>query len=203
MTTQTQPNPYADAWQQFQTNTKDHELTILHEDGLYRHLRMAAPGSYLWSWTIVTWPGYLAIAGDIGDGHTFSRLPDMVEFFEDSQYGTYPDGAPRINPGYWAEKLGRIQRGTEKKYSPDKFVRRVREALADHDGPINTHTVLDDAWDASADEHEAREWALEHADVLGQDFFWEVDLSDFDHHYLLACYAIAETIRHYKKERQP
>jgi hypothetical protein len=33
-------NPYAQAYAGFREQTANHELSVLHDDGLYRHLRM-------------------------------------------------------------------------------------------------------------------------------------------------------------------
>ena len=74
-------NPYAKTYADFVEQTKDHDLVILHDDGLYRHLRVQAPGTRMWSWDVTTWPGRLATSGDIADGHVFSREPDMLQFF--------------------------------------------------------------------------------------------------------------------------
>lgn len=79
----------------FESDTADHVMTVLHEDGLYRHIRFARPdGSSLYRYDLITWPGYLSIVGDVGD-FTFRRLADMVEFFASGR---------GINPSYWAEK---------------------------------------------------------------------------------------------------
>ena len=91
----------------FTAHTAEHELTVLADRSLdaaepmpYRHLRLAQPGTSMYHWEIVTWPGHLSTVGDIADGYTFSRVYDMVDFFT-------PAPEPyRINPGYWAEKLG-------------------------------------------------------------------------------------------------
>jgi hypothetical protein len=74
----------------------EHELTIVKDDGLYHHWRCRNPATWAYGFHIVTWPGYLCLAGDIGCW-TFSREPDMIEWFE-SDHGS-------INPHYWSEKL--------------------------------------------------------------------------------------------------
>lgn len=208
MTTLTAPtNPFASSWLQFQTATREHALAVIHDDGLYRHLRMAQPGTGVWSWEIVTWPGHLAITGDVGDGFTFARTHDMLEFFDTSEYGNcYGDNSPFINPGYWAEKLGLAQRGTERVYSPEKFLSAITQAVHDQLGAGRIEMSLD-ALDEfvdraryrADDEHEARDWAERQAEILAEDFFWEADFSAFSEQYLIACYAIATTVRHYKQ----
>lgn len=79
----------------FEVDTADHRMTVLKDDGLYRHLRFARPGSSMYGYDLITWPGYLAIVGDV-EPYVFRRLTDMVEFFAAGR-GT--------NPTYWAEKV--------------------------------------------------------------------------------------------------
>ncbi|MCX4573236.1 MULTISPECIES: hypothetical protein [unclassified Streptomyces] len=68
-------NPYAHAYADFLRETAEHQLVVLHDDGLYRHLRIQKPGTRIWSWDITTWQSH------------------------------YSDGAPSIDVHYWAEKL--------------------------------------------------------------------------------------------------
>lgn len=77
-------------------NFSKHRLTILRDDGLYRHWRCQAPGTYVYGFDVITWPGHLCVAGDIG-AWVFSRIEDMVEFFEGDN--------GRVNLSYWSEKL--------------------------------------------------------------------------------------------------
>lgn len=84
--------------ERFRRDTAKHELTILHADGLYRHLRFQQPGSSQHWFDIVTWPGSLAIKGDMGS-YTFSRDRDMLDFFRRSAWAGQP------NLQYWEEKL--------------------------------------------------------------------------------------------------
>lgn len=201
--------PREHAWALFREDTRDHELTILHEDGVYRHLRIAQPDSYMYSWDIITWPGHLAITGDIADGFTFSRIHDMFKFF--ALYTSNAETMPLINPDYWSEKLGHAQRGVEKKYSPHSFMSQVhhhareyaQEYVDHHNRPHPTFSVEEFCSSAvyhAEDEHSARDWASKDSsiEVLGQDLYWEGDFSVFDHHFITACFAISDAIRRYK-----
>ena len=95
------PDPIAE---RFARETAKHRMTVLHDDGLYRHLRFTemhlcndaewrTTNGFYW-FDLITWPGSLTINGDCGT-YTFSRITDMFEFFRG--YG--------INPQYWAEKV--------------------------------------------------------------------------------------------------
>lgn len=199
------PNPAAEAWAIFQENTTDHQLTILHDDGMYRHLRMSAPGTRMWSWDIVTWPGHLATGGDVADGLTFSREEDMIGFFKpgrgDRAY--YSDGAPSIDFRYWAEKLQGDQRQTVKEYKHKDFVDYVREHLTDqlpHDRNLTPELIEELVAEARA-EDENPQAAL--AWMEGYDKYfsdpWEHDFRDYTFHFHLGCYAVNAAVQAYVK----
>lgn len=123
-------NPYAKIYANFLKQTEDHTLTVQLDDGLNRQMRVGAPDSGIWSWRVVTWPGYLATFGDIADGYLFTRIQDMMHFFDrDGHHGYYSDGAPSIDFRYWAEKLSGGRSREVKKYDSDYFLRQVREHL--------------------------------------------------------------------------
>jgi hypothetical protein len=103
--------------EQFAKDVAGHRMTVLHEDGIYRHLRFRHPDSGSYWFDLVTWPGFLSITGDM-DAWTFSRTEDMFGFFR----GT------RINPQYWAEKV-RAGRGDVARFDEDYFRRVVAEHI--------------------------------------------------------------------------
>jgi hypothetical protein len=55
---------------------------------------------------IVTWKGYLAIAGPKGS-YVFWKTPDMFRFFRmaPNDWNINRDGGQSVNPEYWHEKL--------------------------------------------------------------------------------------------------
>ena len=85
----------------FLSDVSRHELTIIRDDGLYRHIRLKRPGSSVYWFDVVTWPGFLCICGDAGD-YLFSRSPDMFKFFRRE---TCDRGRLPISPDYWSGKL--------------------------------------------------------------------------------------------------
>ncbi|WP_431790622.1 hypothetical protein [Kocuria palustris] len=118
----------------FCKNTENHRLRILHDDGLYRHLRMQSDNekgqpTAIWYWDIITWPGSLAIRGDVADGYIFTRDPDMLEFFS-LHPDRYHDDAPKIDMHYWAQKLAHEHRSTATVYDPEVFLASVHDALS-------------------------------------------------------------------------
>jgi hypothetical protein len=117
-------SPEAEVAERFKRDTADHQMIVLHDDGLYRHLRFTSNsrgyGAYWFD--LITWPGVLQVRGDIGESYTFSRLLDMFEFFR-SRNG-------EINAHYWSEKLDN-GRESAKEYSEEAFRQRVTEAFVD------------------------------------------------------------------------
>lgn len=199
----------------FAADAADHELVVLHDDGLYRHLRFRSPESGFSWFDLVTWPGNLAIKGDHG-GFIFCRLEDMFQFFR----------GKNINPGYWAEKLPDGGRSV-REYSEDVLKSLIEEYLPDYaeqyperliayfaakaewkalpyhqivttQPPVEPKSVdeireliaeYDDNGDLGHIEG-ARELLreLERAGVVSDT--WEWDLNDWDFHFLWCCHAI-------------
>lgn len=101
-----------------------HELTILHDDGLHKHLLYRNPRSSEFWFTITTAPGTLTVHGDMGT-YVFAREQDMIAWFLG---GSWP-GRPNVD--YWAEKCVSAggRRGL-KEYSETALRQRIEEALS-------------------------------------------------------------------------
>jgi hypothetical protein len=194
---------YPEIAARFARDTASHQMTVLHDDGLYRHLRFSSnPRGYGEYWfDLITWPGRLAMVGDVGDDYVFTRLPDMFEFFRaDRRWG--------INPHYWAEKLGAGRRSVQE-YSEDAFRQIVRElfvsAVECGEAPrglgkaIRADILDQDLWD----EGEARK-LLESFEYKGFTFgeTWEYSFRDYESSFLWACYAIQWGIARYDRVRR-
>lgn len=192
---------YAAIAARFARDTAGHEMTVLHDQGLYRHLRFMNPKNSEYWFEIVTWPGSLAMRGDLGDGYVFTRLNDMFEFFRaDRRWG--------INPHYWAEKLGG-GRSSVQEYSEDAFRQIVRElfvsAVRCGEAPrglgkaVRADILDQDLWD----EDEARK-LLETFEYKGFAFgeTWEFNFRDYDSSFLWACHAIVWGIAQYDAARK-
>jgi hypothetical protein len=117
---------YPEIASRFARDTAQHQMTVLHDDGLYRHLLFRAPGHSFYWFELITTPGQLVFSGD-GESFVFRRTTDMFEFFRS---GIRRDGSVGINPHYWSEKLT-SDRDSVKSYQEDLFVRLVWEQ-ADH-----------------------------------------------------------------------
>lgn len=212
----------------FKRWTKDHRLTVLHEDGLYRHLRVAKPGTYMYGFDVVTWPGYLAIVGDIGD-YTFCRINDMLEFFETEHGG--------INPDYWSQKLqagaGGDHAGLTRKFSNDKVREVIYDWCQEECSEYGRHG--EEAWDEhtaiyphllfgafdrellsrhfygerelfeAIDELDRGGWpefGFDERIGLGFDEPWEYTWTDYAQNFLVCCHAIVLAVRLYREHQE-
>lgn len=180
--------------EQFNQDTKDHVLTILKEDGVYRHIFVGKPGTSMESFNIVTTPGYLHYYGDMGD-FTFSRIDDMLKFFWSKDYNG-------INPHYWAEKC---YSGITKKWSIEKFRRNVQEWTSDWVPSENPNSY--DSWEYhvysmihAEDEYEAV-MAVRNFSHKRYNFwdFWETSSDEYTDRFIWCCYALAWTAGEYFK----
>lgn len=173
-----------------------HELTVLHDDGLHRHLRFGKPGTYSMSFSVITWPGGLLFTGDMGS-FAFERVQDMLSFFRHS--------AP--NYGYWAEKCVAQDREGVRRYSPDLFERKARELFDEVAAEMDEQTraaVLDTFADAvlrcSENEHDARA-ALDEFDEHGVSFTdtWELSFNDYTYRFAWCCNALVWAVQRYDR----
>jgi hypothetical protein len=184
-----------------------HEMTVLHDDGLYRHLRFRSPDAGSYWFDLITWPGSLTISGDCGT-YTFAREADMFGFFR----------GHRVNPDYWAEKVSRETKVSS--YSEDQFREQVAAEVKDADQPGLAEAVESDfygilaEWDTTCEagarqaldefafyksESDRYDPAKE-ADFRFEDT-WEWDLSDWDWTFLWCLHAIVWGIARYDKQR--
>lgn len=82
---------------QFLKDISEHQMQILKNDGVYRHIRFAMPDSQVMHFDLITYPNHLVYSGDMGS-YIFKRSEDMFFWF-------FRDNSSWFNPGYRAEKL--------------------------------------------------------------------------------------------------
>lgn len=187
--------------ERFQRDTEKHEMTILHDDGVYRHVRFKEPGTGFYWFDLITSPGLLTIHGDMGT-YVFSRITDMFDFFHDNGYG--------INPQYWGEKLQASRHGGYREHSEDDFRRWVKDDFHDRKDDYSVEDaaeiwaairrdILEDDWLALSQDEVCRR-ALDVFSVKGFTYTdtWETDWQDYTAHYLWICQAIMASIAQYK-----
>lgn len=198
----------------FARETAAHEMLILHDAGLYRHVKFRAPkhGWNMW-FELITTPGTLIFRGD-GESYVFNRELDMFEWFRTSAWKGRP------NLGYWAEKLTSTRRSV-KCYDQDLLAARVCEAVAEYyenepmpDGLRDAvqEDVLDElVGDESTDRQtvESFDFYLNEKDRFDPfkdpDFrfhdVWEWRTQDYDWWFEWACQAIVWGIEQYNAHK--
>jgi hypothetical protein len=132
--------------QAFLANVQHHQMTVLRDDGLYRHLRFGRPGSLAMHFDLMTYPGGMLYRGDMG-AFVFERLDDMFEFFR-------TDGG-RINPGYWSSKLAAVDQDGVTQFDGEQFDREIKREVLTWCRDNAHRTTKDerrDLWDAVLDD---------------------------------------------------
>ena len=184
-----------DSARRFRRDSARHQLTVLHDDGLYRHLRFMAPTTRAYWFDLVTWPGKLTITGDM-ETFVFERERDMFPFFRSR------DG---INPHYWAQK--EISGAKTREYSEQVFQQTVWAEVREygHETRGLAKAVQAEIFDPgySCDEDSARR-ALDGFEHDGFRFHdnWELSFSDYNYHFLWCCHAIVFGINRYDRVRR-
>ena len=206
------------AFAHFSRDTARHEMTVLLDNGVYRHILFKRPGDSSYHFELVTYPGYLCFSGDMGC-YVFSRLRDMVDVFRSSGHEKSAPDAPavrNINPSYWSEKLqavdGRRKAGFEE-FSSEAFEQVVKEQLVqwcrDHpklgrEGRAELRRQL--VWEvldcSNNGEHEAIKAGMDFSEEIEGirfqfDEFWDHDFTRYTHSFLWACFAIAWGVQRY------
>ena len=184
----------------FLRDVREHRMTVLHDSGVYRHVRFAKPGTSTMQFDIVTWPGYLSFSGDMG-AYVFSRLRDMFEFFRGSTVGPI-----EVNLAYWAEKCRAVDRDSGiREYSPERFREQIERWLEDAEASEECRAAVQSEVLCHADEGEsaARKAADDFAYADGFAFtdFWEADCSEWTARYVWCCYALSWAVRQYDAVR--
>lgn len=200
------------AGERFRKDTADHTLTIRHDDGLYRHLVVRHPnGSFYW-FEVITWPGALALRGDMGSV-TFARDTDMFEFF---------GSTGSIDPNYWAEKITHGGRDSVKEHSPEKVKQWVDEQVKDHLEWVSWPRAVARDLRTQADTLKSQlegyaepdyatlldfRFVREHAPGetytyrLPMDDAYPSDFRAYTHHFLWNCHAIRDAIARYRAHK--
>ncbi|WP_277212310.1 hypothetical protein [Isoptericola croceus] len=181
----------------FAADVAEHELTVLHDDGLYRHIRLAKPGTGVRGFQLVTWPGYLAYTGDMG-AYTFAREADMFAWF----------GTGRPNLGYWGEKVTAVDRhAAVVEYDEGHAVSRLREYLTEEPEwagrsretwhrLVSTFATNEDLHDETTFRQALDEFDVEHDAGLTDTGEW--DLTCWSFRFEWACHAIPWAIARYR-----
>ncbi|MEX0141999.1 hypothetical protein MRBLMS1_002840 [Massilia sp. LMS1-1-1.1] len=208
--------------ERFLRDVAKHEMTVIRDDGVHRHIRFKQPDSSNMFFDLVTWPGFLCYSGDMG-AYVFQRTQDMFGFFRKN--GRL-DG---IDRRYWAEKIEAADNTGVTRHSHDEFTRQINdwvdqqaegdkpgddepeqlalwaEAYAELRAEVESEVLSADSnevrcFDAANDfTHAGDAWKAFHGPDAKFEFtdFWEVDTKEYTPRFLWCCYALAWGIEQY------
>lgn len=209
----------------FLRDVEKHQMLVLRDDGIYRHIRFKRSDTMCMHFDLITWPGYLCYTGDMGS-YVFTRLRDMFEFFRTDRDSTWlkkNNLTLGVNQRYWGEKLQASDKHDGfKKFSPDKFDAAIRNYFARwlrDNRDTTTKEERRDLWesicinvlDSNSDSGGYRKQCAAH-DFYRQvnkrvcfrfEDFWETDVEEYTHRFTWCCYALAWGIEQYDKAKKP
>lgn len=191
----------------FTRDVAKHELTVLRDEGLYRHLRFRKPGTSCMGFDLLTWPGHLCYTGDMGT-YVFQRLDDMLQFFRQGERRS-------IDFRYWAEKVEAADKCDGiKEFKWATFEADVKDFFDSHWAGEDLRyeetqeefdarkaacweEVQSSIGDAGEDEYAAVAFIrdFEHEGFRFQD--WERSSHEYTFRFVWCCYALAWGIRQY------
>lgn len=211
----------------FLHDIREHQMSILMDNDIYRHLRFRRQGDSSYWFDLITWPGRLCITGDMGT-YVFNRLEDMFEFFRtDREHSRYDQNGLSINPSYWSEKVDAQDKNAGVlEFDSQTFrdeIKRLFDEWVDENQPKEGVAINDmDAFKEQKDElwididvyvlseadngedaayRAAMDFSSSAADLTFNDFY-EVSCREYTFHYLWCCYAIAWGVLQYDNQKQ-
>lgn len=197
----------------FRNDIAEHKLTVQHDENGYRHLVARKPGTGMYGFDIVTFPGTLVIRGDMGT-YLFTRESDMIGFFDDGQTPELPIA---INPGYWAEKTPQygVNDTSIATRSYDRLIAQLMESAHEYTTGWDVDSLASFYRDMSEELLSALETESDIESALGTITRWEHassepfesayewDFSEYTAQFEWCCYAIVWACRMYRDiERQ-
>lgn len=205
--------------QSFLKDVSDHQMHVLMDNGVYRHIRFKRPDTGCYHFDLITYPGYLVYSGDMGC-YVFSRMNDMFQFFRTDRKHLRDGETLGINLGYWSEKLqavdGSRHQGSATEFSEKKFERCIMEYLIrwirDY-AHLTTKVQRRELWDAVMNEvigadgdgggyrKQAAAYDFHYPINPTRSFkfvdIFEYDFTEYTHQFIWCCYALAWGIQQY------
>ncbi|MFB6776564.1 hypothetical protein ACFCX0_03835 [Streptomyces sp. NPDC056352] len=187
--------PEAEVAERFKRDTANHVMTVLHEDGVYRHLRFANPENGFGAFELITWPYNLVAKTGWTFHFDIDATPDMLDLFRNTAF------SGEINPSYWQEKV-RAGRDEIEDFCPNLFEQQVKQHVVDAirsgDAPRGIGAeVTRDIFEWGDITHEAGARAeLNAFRYQGWTFgeTWEWDFRDYTPGFLHTCRAIRRAV---------
>jgi hypothetical protein len=187
----------------FVSEARGARMTVLKDDGLYRHLRFDFPHAS-WRWCeIVTWPHTLTVTGGLGCW-VFSRDEDMLAFFRPD-----PDRA-RVDAFYCSEKLLPHGREGAKRFAADRVPVYIRETVARAadeypDLAEEVEAAFFSRYSPSLREESSAREALARF-VSSEGFRFDIsgwDLQEYNPWFLLSCVVLPWAVEQYDLAKVP
>ncbi len=192
-------NYHPDAMRRFNRDVEEHQMEVLLDQGLYRHVRFKKPGTGMYYFDLITTPGQLTIRSDMGT-YVFSRAADMFEFFTGNGY---------VNADYWGEKLQAIDTHCGyRDHSEEAFRKWVighfwnrRESYEPNVAAQIWADIRDSIFDDYTD-RTSKSACIDALDSFQSHGFrygdtWDNDWTEFSYQYLWCCHAILSGIKNY------
>lgn len=182
----------------FLRDIKNHQMTIIRDEGVHRHVRFRQSDTSNMYFDLITWPGTLCYHGDMGT-YVFNRTNDMFEFFRDPSEGR----TLRINPDYWSQKLDAVDRADGfEKFNAGLFAQKIKRYARESGAPKAVQKEIASEVEGWAEHGEMV--AYERASNFEMDGFYFTDLFEFNfqsytYRFVWCCYALAWGIRQYDK----
>lgn len=185
----------------FDDDIKDHKLTIIMDDGLSRHIRLANPKTMIRYYDLITWKRHLCICGDMGT-YVFKRIDDMFDFFR----------GDKINSRYWTEKLvSDSMFGGYHEFDIDNFREIIKEEFEEwefKDEVEKERVWADVEFSVLTMDPETEQTAMTAAIDYKSDYdhefgdFWETTITQYTHNYIWILHAIVHGIKLYDESKK-
>lgn len=199
-----------EAKERFAADRRDATMTVLKDDGVYRHLAFSFPKATWSRCEVVTWPEMLVLRGNLGCW-SFSRVEDMFDFFREPA-----EEIVRINPQHTAEKLVPGGSNSAMAYDSGRAAAYIRQTVAenadDHAGLaadvdnllFSDYKGTDLTTEQGLREALARFEGCTEGDYEGFRFpVEEWDLNRYSPWFLLACVLLPWAIEQYDAQLAP
>ena len=195
----------------FLEDIKNHQIEIIKDDGLYRHIKCNVPGTWTMGFHVITFPNGLLYTGDMGT-YEFERIEDMFRFFRSGI--NEETGDINISSAYWAEKCysESVYGNGIREFDPELFKEQIKDHFESYYEDSNTEEkeiVWEEIKSQILDYTEDSEWSLIAAfndfssmtDFEFSDFWDGFSCMSKTLHFIWCLYAIVWTVQKYDEAK--